>query len=445
MSHWNSLHDYDEHFIPFGGSGYLGGSALKMLSVGDTQSIRAAYDMFSPVAAVIIRLAEMLTAGKFEVLESATGNYTAGKYREWEQFLEQPNYFQTRDEFLKQMYTYTILNGYCYALPKYPAGFTDRPSDIFLIPPEFVHVEPIKRPPWASRTREPEREVIVSVPVGGSTFSHRYKEKDLILFKDTAAAHINPMTWLPESRLKSLKYPISNGYAAMESRNSLIVDRGANGILTNDTYDHVGSIPLNPDEQKKLEDAYRRRYGLTKDKDTSIIISRFALKWQSMTFDSRELQLHEEHVDCVKDICDVLGYQYRLLSTGEGATYQNQESDLRSVYQNTIIPQAEAFMRQLNNGLNSSEIEVHLNYKDIECLQKSQETKGKGRLAMNRALRLEWLSGLITRNQWLEALEIDTVDRPDFDKYIFELTPEQRGVIDMGDDTDSKDQSATAT
>ena len=39
---------------------------------------------------------------------------------------------------------------------------------------------------------------------------------------------------------------------------------------------------------------------------------------------------------------------------------------------------------------------------------------------------------LITKNMWLEELEEERVPNPLFDKYKFELTPEELGIINTG-------------
>lgn len=420
---WNNV--YDDIMIPIG---MTPDKAVQWLTCSEMDT----YTEFSPVAAVVIRMAEMFSAGKFEILNAKTGNYSKGEFPYWEKLLANPNFLQTRYDFLKQLFTYVVLNGWCYALPIYSRGF-DEPSQIFLIPPSMTVVECPNKMPWMVSRNESLRKVRIRT---SDSTEKVYSEKELILFTDSAAAMVDPYTWLPLSRLRALKYPISNGYYAMESRNSLIVDRGAIGMLTNSGIDAVGTQPLDPEEKDRIQAMYKKSYGLTKDKRSSVIITDANLKWQSMVLSVKELMLHEEHVGVTKDICDVLGYQYRLLSTGEGATYANQQNDMRSVYQNSIIPQADSLMSQLNRGLNLIEngVKVAMNYKDIDSLQESQEIKGKGRLAMNKALRLEFLSGLITRNQWLEAIELDTIDRPEFNKFIFEMTPEERGIIDINTD-----------
>ena len=143
----------------------------------------------------------------------------------------------------------------------------------------------------------------------------------------------------------------------------------------------------------------------------------------------------------------MLGYNYRLLSTGEGATYANAKQDEERLYQNTIIPQAEALMEQYNAGLHTPEanIEICMSYEHVAILQQSEKEKGDGRLAMDNALEKEYKNGLITKNMWLEKLGEDTVANGLFDKYIFELTPEERGMIIIDNQNQNNDGSQGQT
>ena len=68
-----------------------------------------------------------------------------------------------------------------------------------------------------------------------------------------------------ESKLKSLMMPLINIQAAYEARGILIRNRGALGILSNDTKDGIGStLPLDDTEKENLQSKYRQ-YGIMPD------------------------------------------------------------------------------------------------------------------------------------------------------------------------------------
>lgn len=438
---WQNVFDLSEfnHLQDFGALDLSRLKRYEWVPLNGIKCLEEAYMKYSPLAAVIMRMAEMFANGKFEVLNRATQNYTRGQYKDWDNLLANPNFLQTRSEFLMQLYSYVAINGWCYAMPMYPSGITDRPYAIFLLPPWLVTVEAVKLPPHSIKKGSKFRKIWIC----WGNKREEIDESKLILFKDTNAI-LDATTYLPKSRIENLQIPISNGIGAGQSRNSLIHDRGASGILANSASDVHGAIPIMDDEVERLEKLYRNRYGFTPDKTSSVIISSAALKWQPMTFNVKDLMLHEEHALCIKDICDIYGYQYRLLSTGEGATYANAKQDNQNVYYNAIVPRSEAIMEQLNTGLRTPEanIELAMTYGHVPDLQQSEKEKGEGMQAMNQALETMFKNGLITRNMWLERLGLDTVKNPVFDKYIFEMTPEERGILNLNNDNDGEEEDA---
>ena len=70
-------------------------------------------------------------------------------------------------------------------------------------------------------------------------------------------------------------------------------------------------------------------------------------------------------------------------------------------------------------------------YEQLEEWDRRRQ-EADARKVMNEALKIEWDNGLITKNMWLEELEEERVPNPLFDKYKFELTPEELGIINTG-------------
>lgn len=427
---WYNEFDVDGSISALTGNDYAGLNLprkTELVPLNNIRCVEEALDKYAPLAAIVMKMSEMFANGKFEVLNRRTQNYTRGNYKEWDDLLANPNFLQTRTEFLKQLYSFVLLNGWCYALPIYASGFTDRPIAIFLLPPWMVEVEPVNKAPHKVKKGESFRKIYVR----WGQVREEIDESKLILFKDSAAVTICHKTFLPEGRIKHCVYPLSNGIGSEQSRNSLIHDRGASGILANTGSDVHGAMPIDDDEITRLAGIYKSRYGLTPDKAASIIITSAALKWQPMTFNVKDLMLHEEDVKCTQKIADVFGYKSKLLSIEPDAKYENSHQYKQEVYHDSIIPQATALIEQLNVGLKTPDvnIEIVMSYEHVPVLQKSEKEKGEGRKAMNDALEIEFRNSLITRNMWLETIGRDTVAKPEFDLYLYEMTPEQRGMI----------------
>jgi hypothetical protein len=418
--HVDPIIPIDRHidFIPFG----MG--KIAYVDLNRSADYKKALEQCSPLAAIIMLCADAFSNGKFEVLNRTTQNYTRGVYKEWDRLLARPNMFQNRAQFLKQVYTYTTLNGYCYGLPIYASGFNDRPSSIWLLPPWCIEVElkDQQRKPYTYKTGEAIRKVFF-VWEGTKT---ELKEEDLILFTDNSP-NVDPCTWLPESRLKSLGYPISLFTSSEEAALTLIQKRGPMGIISNAMDDVLGSVN-NPVEKEQLQQDLQR-YGLT-NQQFQYIITNQNLQWIPIGVNISELMLDENKLNAIKSMCFVLGYPFVLSPFSDQSTYENIKSAGKDLYQNTIVPGAQNIIEQLNEGLKTPEqnIEIIVSYEHLPAFQMSEKERGEGRKAMGDAAISEYKNNLITFNRALELLDEDTIPGGD---YYYRDSPEQAQALDM--------------
>lgn len=413
-----------------GGIGFIPVDGMGNTMFVDITTTRLLYDALNkcaPLATVIGRMADAFVAGKFEVLNRNTEKYVRGKYKEWERLLQKPNKVQTRKHFFKQLYTEVKTVGRCFIMPIFPVGFEDegRPSSMWIIPNQNIELERINfdvTPMSYQNIADIYRAYFISDGQGVRT---ELDLRKLIVIYDSTP--ISPITFLPQSRLIPLRYPISNLIASYEARCTLIQKRGALGILSNTAgKDGLGTIPIMQEEKDEVQSQFAANYGLTRGQG-QVIITTAALSWQQMSMNTKDLMLHEEHLSDVKDICAAFGYPFPLSSHSDQSTYANMDSADTILYQNSIIPDAEDYIEeQLNEGLKTYEnnIIIQMSYEDIPAMQQSEKEKGEGRKAMNEALEIQWNNSIITRNQWLEELGEDTVNDPEFDKYKYQIDKE---------------------
>jgi len=157
-----------------------------------------------------------------------------------------------------------------------------------------------------------------------------------------------------ESKLLSLRTVISNIDSALKTRNCIINDRGALGILANNSKDQDGGLPLDEKERKRIEQEYRNSYGISDDQK-KILITNSALTWQPMSFPTKDLLLFEEIEDDFAAICGMYGMSRDIFPSVKGATFENTKEAIKQTYQNTIQPQADQLMRIISNQFNLKE------------------------------------------------------------------------------------------
>jgi hypothetical protein len=129
----------------------------------------------------------------------------------------------------------------------------------------------------------------------------------------------------------------------------LINRRGALGILSNNGKDVNGTLPLDPEEKKALEEDFKR-YGIRKEQ-VQMIITNAALSWQQMGYPTKELMLFEEIEDDIMRMCDTYSYPYRLLSSNQANSLGGTDAKVfdKRLYQAAIIPESESMYDQWND------------------------------------------------------------------------------------------------
>lgn len=420
----------------------MGRNPYSKLRLECAEDYRNALINCSPLSAILLKCADAFSNGLFEVLNRRTQNYTRGAYKEWDELLANPNPFQSKQEFLQLLYIYKRMAGYCYGLPVYPAGFTDRPTSIFLLPPWCVEVE-LKnqtKPMYQYRRGESMRRVFFTL----NGWRTELKEEDLILFTDNSL-DLDPLTLLPESILKTLHYPISMFVSSEEAGITTVQKRGPLGIFSNNPgKDSVGTIPMEEEERLIVQEELNR-FGLTREQWQYLVTSQ-SLNWIPIEVNLAELRLDENQLKAVKAMSFSLGFPFELTPFTEQATYNNKKEAKVELYQDTIIPQATRTVDQLNTGLKTAKanIEIKVTYEDVAALQQTQKEKGDGLRSLNQALKISWDNGIITRNMWLKKIGEDTVSNPIFDKYKFELTPEELGIVNQNVNNENQNTGGSA-
>jgi hypothetical protein len=378
-----------------------------------------------PVTAIINRKAQAYINGKTYVINTqgkAKGKEAEGAIAtQVKRLLTRPNPLQSWRQFEAQNYIYQQISGYCIVLPVGKAiGFPNYEAKrLWNVPPFMVEV--IEKPNVNLLTATNIRDFVDEVRMtwGGMTVALPLDE--IFIFRDFTPSS-NSLVF-PESRLRSLQQPVNNIIGSYESRNVLINRRGALGILSNNSKDGIGSIPIDPMEKQAMEEDFTS-YGLLKFQK-SVIVTNAAVQWQQMGYPTKDLMLFEEIEDDIMRICDSYGYPYRLLSSNRTNSLGGNDSKTfgRDLYQNTIIPEAESNYEQWNEffGLGGYGLEICKDFKHVSALQEDQVNEATARWRRNQAIQIEFLNNLKTLNEWREANNEDAVEGDLGDLYYYQL------------------------
>lgn len=374
-----------------------------------------AFNSCPPLKAIIGKRAKAFNTGKIEIINKNTGNYATGSLaKSIREKLEKPNVLQTGRHFFSQHNHYIDIFGYCPVLVMRPSGMPDEISALWNIPPWLFDIDYTGK--WIKQAKIKEIYKTYYMYWGGEKVELDFENLKFV-FDDGVGTEGDTNLTIPDSRLVSLEYPVSNTIASYKSRNTLITKRGAVGILSNDSKDAAGLIPLKPNQKDDVQRDFQK-YGIV-GQPYQVIITDAALKWQQMGFPTKDLMLFEEIEDDINRMCDGYGWPPQLIARTKDVTFDNKKEGTKEAYRDTIIPESESRMEQFSNAIlpEDANIMIRRDYSEIEVLQEDTRSKAEARRAMNEALKIEYEAGLITKNDWLEALGYDRRTDPGFDDY----------------------------
>jgi hypothetical protein len=378
-----------------------------------------AYLYCSPLASVIDRQANADLNGVIEILTD-DGDYDTTRYaKAVKKRLMNPNPLQDWYEFRGQQMIYKKVFGYC---PVYKMEFPSSPDQSFSflwnLNPLFCH--PIPNDEFSLvKNPNPIKEWDYHYNEGSFyDFSLTIKSDKVTVIKDGYMNQTDGLG-LPISKVAGLEWAISNICAAMEADNVLLRKKGPLGFISQDsTKDPVaGYVPLSPKEKSEVQEDLRQ-YGLTWSQ-WQYVVTRHGLKWNPMSFNVKDLDTKGTIREGIDMICDRFGYPAELMS-GKNATYENRTSSERWLINNVTSPESKRDMLKYTTYY---DVNVNCYYGDMPVLQDAVLANGQGLKYRTDALDLQYKSGIITKNQYLEALEYDKV--PDGDTYYEAPVPVQ--------------------
>lgn len=266
------------------------------------------------------------------------------------------------------------------------------------------------------------------------TVTKQFETSEILHRKDSniSLKQVNDVV-LGKSKLISLTLPNSNIKIAYESRNVIAQERGMRGIISSAEGDNTGNVPMNPDSKKQLQEDFKGidGYGF-KSNQNQFLITEKAINFQSVDQDVTKLGLLEEIASDAMIVANKYGVPEILVKLYmQGATFQNQDSSERRMYQNTTIPEANDLIEDLNNWLKCRDYnyEYVASFDHIAVLQEDLKNKSITNLNNNRTYKDLFFSGGCTYNVWLQAIGSKEIDETWANKRITEMNPNDIAIV----------------
>lgn len=219
---------------------------------------------------------------------------------------------------------------------------------------------------------------------------------------------------------------IKNLIPVYEARGVIYIKRGAMGFVVSQKGDDSGLVPLTPSEKKELRKDFQDTYGLTGGRETLGVTS-IPVRFEKTAMSIKEMEPFAETLADAAAIYAVLRVPPHLIPSKDKSTYANANSDMKAFYQDVIIPWAEKYAKEWTEflGLKSIRRYVSADFSKIDVLQENKKEKSEVDYRNGETMLKAWANGAATLNQWLVVRGEDIVNDPLYEKYIFQMEPEE--------------------
>ena len=283
--------------------------------------------------------------------------------------LKKPNPLQNFKEFAIQYYVLRSIFGNEFIHPVFGKDVSQTVA-LWNLPPMYAEIIPVsdKIIPFNMTKQE---EIIKEYKFRFGNTEIKYEPTEIIHFNDNQVRFNDGKYLLGDSKLRPLVQSLENIKSAYEAR-GILINNSALGILSNDSKDGVGTVPLSGPDKKQLQEDHKK-YGLTKHK-WQMILTNMSLRWQSMAVNVGKLKLFEEVDHDFRAIANVHAFPPEILQTD--STYENKPAAIKQLYQDAIIPEANEWLQGLGNFLQVDAI-LKADYSHVAALQQDLERRSK--------------------------------------------------------------------
>lgn len=337
----------------------------------DTSLPNQVYNEIYTYKTVVETIAKFLCNGVIKIVDKDGKDVEDPEFKA---FIAKPNPLQTQNEWLYQYAIQLLTYGEQVVYKNQASTMMKYPSSMINISAFYVE----KKLTGKVFDQLKVEDIISKFILRISGEQKEFDPKDIMFSKIPDLD--SPINGL--SPIKSLKYPLSNPKLADEYLNVISGEKGAIGILSNNGgKDQFGSVAMNPEEKKRIQDSYIGSNGV-QDGQKRIIITETNVKWDPMSYPTQQLQLLEQKDSYFLSVCHALGVNPNVLPNF-GSTYENQKSGELSTYINCVIPKADHLAQLLTSYLMVDRTPGNRIIIDFEHLAIFKEAKSLRQTAIN--------------------------------------------------------------
>jgi hypothetical protein len=393
---------------------------------------RSVPEVFFPIDYIASRI-----SGSGFQLKKVKDDSVVWENKRMNQILTKPNCLMSWNEIIYSHFVYKLCTGNAFFRAAMGETFKDQPKwkwcdNFWELPADFVNVEPnrsVNSPIFGIAS---EDDIIRCYRLNyGYVSTMEIPSYQIWHDRDGSPEYMSINGFLKsKSRLAAHLKPISNLIAVYEARNVIYVKRGGLGFLVSNKKDEAGTAAMTEDEKKEILDSHFGKFGLDQRR-LPYGLSDVPLSFVRTNLTISELQPFEETLTDAIQIAGAYGIPSVLVPRKDQATFSNQATAEKAVYTSIIIPMAKKFCKQLTAflGLEEGGYYLDCDFSDVDCLQQGLKEAEEVKTMVNTRCKEQFLSGLISINDWRAQIKESRFEEPLFDKTLFEMSDEEREIV----------------
>lgn len=380
-------------------------------------------EIFAPVNEIASRVSDAVwELKKFSNDEIDYSNKTFNK------LFSQPNVLMSHKQLVYQSVCYEILTGANFQYFNKPSSLADSYENILgwsNVPTHHLCIEKNKTADVYSATSI--NDLVKSYELKEGKTTRDMPVKNVLPFIDFDLHCGNEIDKF-RSRLEGAKLAIKNLIPVYEARGVIYVKRGALGFLVSKKSDVSGLVSLTPNEKKEAQEAYQGTYGLNRGKEL-VSVASAPVEYINTSMSIQELQPFDETLADAVAIYAALRVPRHLVPTKDNSTFANASADLKSFYDDVIIPMAEKRGQSWTNYFNIPARYIKPNYSHISVLQENRKEKADVAKTDGSVWLERWQNGVCTLNDWITAIDGEKGTGVIYEKKIFDLSEEEVKLV----------------
>lgn len=324
--------------------------------------------------------------------------------------LENPNFYQSKQDFLAQLVWFKYCLGYTYLYPINPDGM---PSVEYTTSLNNLNVSLVNFPngfvtPF--NFSDDNKETVKNTVFEYDTQNQNLKIsiKDIITFFDLPNG-INGNLLTAPSRLDALQKPLSNIQKSFDAKNIIIQSNGKE-LFTNKSATNIQALPINPNEKSEIQNKLTNNFGLGFNRSRSVVTNS-DIEWKSLHINLKDLGLDDSVIKDAQMIVNAFNIPRELISfDGKGAKYENQLQATVGFIQGVVQEFIDDFCNSLMSFYKIEDLELKGSFNHLPIMQVVENKKADSVKKKAEAIKTLVDAGF-TKEQAIELLGLQNLEQ----------------------------------